>query len=186
MSKKKTEAPEERDADEIIRAARLDEKRLIGDLGDFIISRMKAAGHMKPWDQLTEDEQRAECDAAMEWSRKVVAGVVEGVGKRGLPFAVVGIADKISLNTSSGSAELKCTMPIDKTNFERLQGLSQCVLVFASEELYESAMQTQPEPNQPALVDGERSAADRAEGEVFDAATGELKGEKAEAAAPSM
>lgn len=161
MAKQKQTDDEDREAGAIVRAARMDASRLIGDTGDFFLSVMKAARELKPWAQMTEVEQRELIEQAKHQATSLVAGIVEAISTRGLPHMPVKIND-FSGKMGEGVAQIKCVMAFDEDAAKRLaQGTSSAIIVFASVDAYESDMLATPEPDQRAL-------------EIIDAETGEI------------
>lgn len=167
----KKEATKTRDADEIIKAAKLDASRLIGDTGDFFLSNMKAARHLKPWDELDEERQKEMCEQARHQAIALVSGIVEAIAAAGLP-AIPAKLSGGSFKIGDGTVDLKCSVAFDQENAKRLAGGTvDVMLVFASPSQYDSPMNSKPEPNQPELrADDEDEEAEHDEetGEVLE------------------
>lgn len=143
---------EPKDAAEVIHAAGLDGSRLIGDLGDQLLADMKAARLLPEWEKLKEEEQAAMIDQAHARASALVAGVVEAIATRGLPY-VPAVLGKASFDFGGKTMKMDATVAIDENTGDRiLAGVNQCVLVFASAETFESALNSKPEPDQKALI----------------------------------
>lgn len=163
---------EERDAEAIIKAAKFDAKSLRGEVADFFISQMKAARFMKPWDELTEDEQREMCRQAMDQATQLIGGVAGAMMAKAMPHSAAKLG-KFSGAVGESTIEVKAEIMMTEEIGKKLAGgVTDAVLVFGSLDVWMGGeMTTQPEANQKSLLptdgDGNALAAD-ADGVVID------------------
>lgn len=165
--KERTEQPT---TGEVYKAAKIDPTKIRGELGDFIVSRMKAATHLKAWEQMSEEEQREQIEQALFWADTIIAGTAQAMMTRGLPSRPVKLG-KFSGAVGESTIEVKATMILDKEVGDRISGgVTDAVMVFASLEAYQGGeMETRPAPDQTDLMAG-----GDADEEEHDKETGEI------------
>lgn len=154
-----------------------DAKHLAGQLGDFILDEMKQARHVKPWDKLSEHEQRALIDRAYTRARGVVLQAAHTIAARGfksMPLRVETWTVKDELEVVlAGIADEAGVLSLIRNKGALVQ------LVFCDAEDFADKMVSKPQPDQPALLDDEASDEDV---DAIDPETGEILDEPSEPA----
>lgn len=138
-------------ADAIVKAHRFDKSNLIGNLGDTILATMKAARGLKPWEKMTETEQRDLIAGAKDQAKAMVAGVLNAIAARGLQKMHAELADGATIK--GGMVILKCGVVASAENFDLLlSGRTKVMVVFADAAQFDGAMAATPEADQRKLA----------------------------------
>ncbi len=182
--------------EKLMRQCRFKPDKLIGEVGDFLLSDFRAQrdANVKPYNQLSESDQRALIQRAHDQARHIVYQVVQSIAHKGIAHMEGQVEDAGSFK--DGFFLLKVAVPMTAENALLLARRSGAVqIVYATAKDFESAMETQPEPDQQALIKdpphdpetGEIREGDE-DAPVFDntAAAGKGKGKQNGAGAPAM
>jgi hypothetical protein len=148
------EAPDDEDegdetVDAIVQRARFNPDKLIGEVGDFLLSDLRASRELKPWAQLPEADQRALIDRAHSQAREIVRRVIQAVAAKGFS-KIDAMLEGGSWKEGEITAKIKARLTPE--NLDALASGSPFVqVVFASLEAFEAPMQAKAEPNQRRL-----------------------------------
>lgn len=154
------------DGETVFRAAKFKHENLVGDVGDFFLSQMKAARHLPAWETLSEEKQREMIEQARHQALTLVAGVVKGVADRGLP-SIPAKVESGSFKMGEGLVTLKVIVAFTPDIAAKLTGGTlDAVVVFASPSAFDGVMESTPDPDQPDMI--ETPAHDPDTGEITD------------------
>lgn len=150
-----------------------DPAHLTGQLGDYLLTEVKMARHVKPWDQLKEHEQRSLIDRQYSKARALVQAVGETIASKGFksaPFAIDSTTIKEGLKVVlTGPATEAAMMSIARNKGALVQ------LVFADTDEFGGAMISKPAPDQPDMLAGEPEPENEADEDDIDPETGEIR-----------
>lgn len=139
--------------DAIVQRARFNPDKLIGEVGDFLLSDLRASRDLKPWAQLPEVDQRALIDRAHNQAREIVRRVIKAVAAKGFS-KIDAMLEGGSWKEGEITAKIKARLTPE--NLDALaSGAPFVQVVFASLEAFEAPMQAKAEPNQRTFIDPE-------------------------------
>ena len=135
---------------------------LFGDIRDWLVEQLIST--KKPWDKLSEYEQRTRIEAAGRATRELVRDAVKLIASRGFTGLDVSLG-KFGVNEGILKADFSC--PATNPNLLAINGLGTAVLVLASPLAFlGERKELKPEPDQREMkLDT---------GETVDAETGEI------------
>jgi cell division protein FtsI/penicillin-binding protein 2 len=137
----------------LVQKARFNPEKLIGSVGDFLLSDLRASRELKPWAAMSEADQRALIDRSHNQAREIVRQVIQAVAAKGFS-KIDGMLEGGSWKEGEITAKLKARLTAE--NIEALSTGSPFVqVVFATLEDFEAPMTAKPEPNQTTFIDPE-------------------------------
>lgn len=137
----------------IVQRARFNPDKLIGEVGDFLLSDLRASRELKPWAQLPEADQHALIDRAHNQAHEIVRRVIQAVAAKGFS-KIDAMLEGGSWKEGEITAKIKARLTPE--NLDALASGSPFVqVVFASLEAFEAPMTAKAEPNQRNFIDFE-------------------------------